>query len=112
MNGLFSSWRVGLGLGTGSAGMAFAVNSASGFNTGGAYGTGDVEQYIAEAVAQAAAAREAVFSSMTSVPLGPTAANAFASRRDLRQESRAKMNVASAPRNKPMPAPIAALTPR
>ena len=39
--------RRGLGFGL-IAAMAFAVNSASGFNTGGAYGTGDVEQYIAD----------------------------------------------------------------
>lgn len=37
----------GLRFGLTSAAV-FAVNSASGFNTGGAYGTGDVEQYIAD----------------------------------------------------------------
>jgi len=37
----------GLGFGLFTSGAAaFAVNAASGFNTGGAYGTGDVEQYI------------------------------------------------------------------
>lgn len=39
--------RRGLGFGL-LASVAFAVNQASGFNTGGAYGTGDVEQYIAD----------------------------------------------------------------
>lgn len=38
----------GLGFGLLATSAAFAVNSASGFNSGGAYGTGDVEQYIAD----------------------------------------------------------------
>lgn len=43
----FSRLR-GFGFGTLAAAATFAVNAASGFNSGGAYGTGDVEQYIAD----------------------------------------------------------------